>query len=128
MGGIVGTIGIAFAGILADGDPEVARGLFRSSSARLRRRRAPCVLADARPSGKHGGLLVGNLLRARRMPAAVAVAQWLGVGTTVVGIALLAPEYGLEGAAVASALGQSVCLLASLIALRRARVFAEQAE
>lgn len=68
--------------------------------------------------------LVGDLLRARRMPAAVALAQWLGVAATAVGIVLITPEYGLEGTAVATALGQSVCLLASLMTLRRARVSA----
>ena len=69
-------------------------------------------------------ILVGDLLRARRMPGAVAVAQWLGVATTAVGIGLIAPQYGLEGTAVATALGQSVCLAAALIALRRARAAA----
>jgi O-antigen/teichoic acid export membrane protein len=68
--------------------------------------------------------LVGDLLRARRMPAAVAVAQWLGVVVTASGIGLLAPSYGLEGTAVATGLGQSVCLIASLVALRRARALA----
>ena len=69
-------------------------------------------------------ILVGDLLRARRMPGAVAVAQWLGVATTAVGIGLIAPQYALEGTAVATALGQSVCLAAALIALRRARAAA----
>jgi stage V sporulation protein B len=64
--------------------------------------------------------VIGDLLRARGRPSLVALAQWWGVIITVAALLVLVGPFGLPGAGAAVGLGQSGCLLVSLLAMRRA--------
>jgi len=65
--------------------------------------------------------LLGDLLRARGLPGAVALVQWVGLLATTVAILLLVPMLGVGGAALAMALGQGLAVMMAVVTLSRAR-------